>query len=163
MIAAETNCKVICDFRIQDVALNGQGAPLVPIGDKLLFNDYDFCLNLGGFANISFADKDQRVAFDICPVNIILNHIAALRQKDFDDQGALGRAGLVDNSLLKELNDLHYYRLSLPKSLSREWMEREFLPLLEQSGLSPEDKAATVYKHISEQLMKVFNQYQLNI
>jgi len=74
-IAKLTKHKVVCDFRWQDVQLGGQGAPLVPIGDALLFSNYDYCLNLGGFSNCSFDDKGTRIAYDICPVNIVLNYL----------------------------------------------------------------------------------------
>ena len=88
-IVAETGHPVICDFRSLDVNLGGQGAPLVPIGDRLLFNDFDFCLNLGGFANISFEKEEKRIAFDICPVNIVLNYLAGRVGKPYDPSGEM--------------------------------------------------------------------------
>ena len=158
-IAGITDLPVVFDFRSDDVAKGGQGAPLVPVGDKLLFYEYDACLNLGGFSNISFDLMGKRRAFDICPVNIVLNQIAAGKQKDFDRDGELGRTGRIDQKLLAGLNNLNYYRQPPPKSLSREWLETEFIPLMERSGLSPEDLAATVYQHIMIQLLEVFSKY----
>jgi len=86
-IASEAGIPTVADFRSGDVALGGQGAPLVPVGDRLLFSEYDSCLNLGGFANISFEKNDKRIAFDICPVNFILNDLARKLGKPFDENG----------------------------------------------------------------------------
>ena len=88
-IASKTGYPVICDFRSLDVALDGQGAPLVPIGDRRLFSEFDFCLNLGGFANISYENQGERTAFDICPVNIVLNYLAGRVGKSFDPSGEM--------------------------------------------------------------------------
>ncbi|MFW5773358.1 MAG: anhydro-N-acetylmuramic acid kinase, partial [Tangfeifania sp.] len=96
-IAAETGITTIADFRTGDVALGGQGAPLVPVGDRLLFSQYESCLNLGGFANISFEKERKRMAFDICPANFILNNLARKLGKSFDESGELGRQGTIDN------------------------------------------------------------------
>ena len=101
-LAATCGIKVVCDFRILDVALKGQGAPLVPMGDKLLFAEYDFCLNLGGFSNISFEYKGKRIAFDICPVNVALNNLASKRGKEFDKDGLMAKAGKRNESLSKK-------------------------------------------------------------
>ena len=84
ILADKLNKKVICDFRVQDVEFGGQGAPLVPIGDELLFSKYDYCLNLGGFANVSFEFNNERIAFDICPVNIVLNHYVSIINLEYD-------------------------------------------------------------------------------
>src|SRR5690554_5353421 len=94
---------VVCNFRVQDVALGGQGAPLVPIGDALLFSDYDFCLNLGGFANVSTENQQQRIAYDICPVNIVLNHYVSSLGLDYDDQGQIASTGDIHQELLQHL------------------------------------------------------------
>lgn len=153
-ISAETNLPVVCDFRSMDIAMGGQGAPLVPIGDELLFSQYDYCLNLGGFSNISFKHNKQRIAFDICPVNIVINHLCHALGKDFDDKGNIARKGKVNEKLLAELNKINYYHLpkNKSKSLGKEWMINTFYPVLNKHKLPVQDKLRTVYEHISEQI-----------
>lgn len=123
---------VVCDFRVQDVELGGQGAPLVPIGDRLLFNQYKYCINLGGFANISLEENSSRIAYDICPVNTVLNFFAQKLHKDFDEGGRLAMAGELDERLLGKLNSLAYYKNKPPKSLGIEWVNSHVIPLIEK-------------------------------
>lgn len=151
-IAATTGVNTICDFRSIDVALNGQGAPLVPIGDKLLFGNYEACLNIGGIANISFQQKNKTLAFDICPANIVFNYFANKLGKDYDKGGAIAKAGQVDNKTLKQLNALSYYKIKGQRSLGREAIEKNVFPILEQSGLSLEDKMTTATEHSAFQI-----------
>ena len=153
-IAAETGITTVADFRTGDVALGGQGAPLVPVGDGLLFGKYESCLNLGGFANISFEKNGTRVAFDICPVNFVLNDLARKLGKPFDQNGELGKKGSVDKKLLGQLNNLSFYKNNPPKSLGKEWMDSQFLPVIEASDLSVQDKLRTIYEHIALQISK---------
>lgn len=148
---------IICDFRVQDVALGGQGAPLVPIGDRLLFSDYEYCLNLGGFSNISFEQNGQRFAFDICPVNTLLNHFAQKEGSVFDDEGKLARQGKVDDSLFETLNNIEFYQLSTPKSLGIEQVNEIYLPLIARFELSNYDILATLTEHIAFQIAKTIN------
>ncbi|MCX6239402.1 MAG: anhydro-N-acetylmuramic acid kinase [Bacteroidia bacterium] len=151
-IAASTGITIINDFRNLDVALGGQGAPLVPIGDQLLFPEFNYCLNIGGFANISFEQYGKRIAFDICPANFILNELALQKGYTYDKDGHLGASGTVNESLLKKLNCLGFYRQKWPKSLGREWIDNQITPLLSASGLTIEDQAATIYEHIANQI-----------
>lgn len=157
-IAAITGLPVIYNFRSLDVALGGQGAPLVPMGDKLLFEKYDFCLNLGGFANISLKKENQRIAFDICPVNIVLNELARSENMAFDESGKLARSGKVNLDLLNELNSLDYYKMSAPKSLGREWVEQTIFPLFKKYDISNIDLLSTYTEHTAVQLAKVLNE-----
>jgi len=143
--------KVICDFRVQDVNLGGQGAPLVPIGDRILFSEYDYCLNLGGFSNISFEDNSKRIAFDISPVNTVLNFYANKLGLDYDDKGKIARSGKVNSDLLNELNALDYYKKSFPKSLGFEFVKEIVLLLIEKHSISIEDKIHTFTEHIALQ------------
>ena len=154
-ITAACNLPVVCDFRSLDVAMKGQGAPLVPIGDKYLFPDFSHCINLGGFANISYDKGGKRIAYDICPVNIVLNFLASEKGKEYDKNGAMAAKGKVDDILLQKLNDLTFYKKSPPKSLGREWLEESFLPILKKSKISVEDKLATVTEHVAIQLANV--------
>jgi anhydro-N-acetylmuramic acid kinase len=151
-IAAASGFPVVCDFRSGDVALGGQGAPLVPIGDQLLFSDYDFCLNLGGFANISFEKNNERIAYDICPVNIVMNRYAEILGHSFDRDGKIAASGKVDRKLLHELNTLEYFSQQPPKSLGREWVERNSIPLIEKSDIAIEDKLYTFCEHVALQI-----------
>lgn len=156
-IAAETNIPVISDFRNLDTALQGQGAPLVPIGDKLLFKEYDFCINLGGFANISYEENNLRTAFDICPVNFIINNFMKSLGKEYDKNGTAGKKGKIKHELLKQLNEIPFYSEKPPKSLGREYTEKYFLPIFEKFKISSEDKIRTLYKHIAFQISEIVN------
>lgn len=156
-IAAESGLPCICDFRSSDVCRSGQGAPLVPIGDRYLFTEYDICLNLGGFANLSYEEDSSRLAFDIGPCNIILNSIAQEMGINYDVDGNLGRKGFVNESLLNKLNSLEYYHKNLPKSLGREWIEEIFFPIVKEYSITPEDKLSTLYEHIATQISLIIN------
>ena len=151
-LAAACGLMVINDFRSSDVAHGGQGAPLVPIGDQLLFAEYDFCLNLGGIANISFVQDGQRLAYDIGPANMLLNYIANQKGLAFDEGGLLASSGQINQELLAQLNSLDFYQQSFPKSLGYEWFIQKVQPLMDQTTISLEDQMTTGVAHISEQL-----------
>lgn len=157
------NKKVICDFRIQDVELGGQGAPLVPIGDRLLFHNYDYCLNLGGFANISYEYYTKRIAYDICAVNIVLNHYVSKLNFDYDAEGQLASKGIVHKELLRQLNELSYYKDNPPKSLGLEWVELNIFPLIDRFNLHTEDVLRTYVEHIAIQISQVLEQGQRSL
>lgn len=156
VIAARTGITTVCDFRALDVAYHGQGAPLVPIGDELLFGQYDACLNLGGFSNISFRQNDQRIAFDISPCNMALNNLANRIGLAFDRDGDTARKGNLISTMLEELNHIAYYALPYPKSLGKEWFDNYSLPILDKySAISPiEDCLHTVSTHIAQQIAR---------
>ncbi len=154
-IAKITKQKVVCDFRVQDVKLGGQGAPLVPIGDRILFSEYDFCLNLGGFSNISFEENNERIAFDISPVNTVLNFYANTFGLEYDNKGKISETGNLNSELFEELNQLEFYSKSFPKSLGFEFVKETVLPILESYTISTEDKMRTFTEHIAFQIGKI--------
>lgn len=158
-IAAETRVPVVSDFRRLDIMLGGEGAPLVPIGDRMLFGDYDYCLNIGGFSNISFEHDGARRAFDISPVNYVINHYCRQIGLDFDRDGLIARRGSVCKDLLDALNNLPFYKLTGPKSLGREWVETEVYPLIESYNLSLDDRLCTYYEHAAYQIARIVEQY----
>ncbi len=151
-IALLLNQKVVCDFRVADVQLGGQGAPLVPIGDRLLFSEYDYCLNLGGFSNVSFESDGNRIAFDISPVNTVLNFYAHHLGFDYDDEGRLAKSGTINPDLLRQLNALEFYTKSFPKSLGYEFVKEMILPLMETFPISIPDKLRTFTEHVAIQI-----------
>ncbi|CAM1341366.1 anhydro-N-acetylmuramic acid kinase [Tenacibaculum amylolyticum] len=157
-IANVTNHKVICDFRTQDVELGGQGAPLVPIGDQLLFEEYNSCVNLGGFANISYQEKNKRIAFDICPVNIVLNNYTRKIGYDFDKNGEIARGGTLNAELLKALNSLSYYNSKPPKSLGLEWVTAEVFPLINDLETEIPTILRTFVKHSAFQIGRIIRE-----
>lgn len=167
-IAAETGLPVVSNFRTLDVALGGQGAPLVPIGDEMLFGQYDACLNLGGIANISYRADGKRVAFDICPCNMALNRLAALLGYPYDKGGVNARGGQVHTCLLHELDALQYYATVGPKSLGKEWFVDQFWPLVKAFiGVVPSlskvrDALATVSAHIAMQIGRVLEAHGID-
>lgn len=150
-MAAISQQMIACDFRSMDVAKGGQGAPLVPIGDALLFNDYVARINLGGFSNISLGGIEEVRAFDICPLNIIMNEITRKSGLEYDDKGGIARGGQIDKALLDTLNQLGYYKKQGPKSLAKEWLDQEFWPLL-GTHLTDQDLLRTLVEHMSDQI-----------
>ena len=142
---------VICDFRVQDLKLGGQGAPLVPIGDRILFSEYDYCMNLGGFSNVSFEQNGERIAFDISPVNTVLNYYANELGLNYDDKGNISRTGNINENLLNELNALDFYQQKFPKSLGFEFVKEIVLPMIEGYKIPIEDKLRTFTEHVALQ------------
>ena len=154
VIASRTGITTVCDFRTSDVALGGQGAPLVPIGDELLFGRYDACLNLGGFSNISFRQDGLRVAFDVSPCNMALNYLANQLGADYDKDGETARSGTVNQALFEQLNSLDFYCKKGAKSLGKEWFDAVFRTCLDEAKLSTADLLRTVTEHIAFQLAR---------
>ena len=145
---------VVCDFRTGDVALGGQGAPLVPIGDALLFGAYDYCLNLGGIANISFEKQGKRVAYDIGIANMVLNYLCQKVNKTYDHNGDMARSGVCNETLFNALNALPYYELPSPKSTGYEWFTNEIVPIMENTNDTIENKLNTAVRHTAFQIGK---------
>ena len=149
-----TKIKTVNNFREQDIQLGGQGAPLVPIGDKLLFDDYKYCLNLGGFTNISVKDSRTIFAYDICPLNTVLNHYANKLGYECDLGGKLSKKGVINIDLFNELNDLDYYKKSYPKSLGLEFVIDNIFPITEKYKIKEVDILATYIEHASFQIKR---------
>lgn len=154
--------KVINDFRMLDVQLGGQGAPLVPIGDQLLFPEMDFCINLGGIANISMEWEGERIAFDCSPFNLLLNPIAEKLGKPYDEDGKWAREGNVNQDLLEKLNQVPFYQIKGAKSLGREDMEEVFSPIIQKSSIPDKDKLATLTEHFAIQIASIIHTYAQN-
>ena len=153
ILSKQTNHNVICDFRVQDIELGGQGAPLVPVGEKYLFHEYDSFINLGGFANISNHVGESLIAYDICPVNIVLNNLSKKIGKDFDNKGTIASSGKLILNLYEKLEKLEYYKSSPPKSLGIEWVDANIFPLINKYFDYPiEDLLNTLSNHIANQI-----------
>ena len=153
-IANATGVTTINDFRTEDVKKGGQGAPLVPIGDKYLFADFPICLNIGGIANVSYDIDGQRIAYDICMANQMLNYLASKLGYDYDNNGNFARQGIVNQELLNIFNDNAYYDKDAPKSLGREFFEKYQHEIIDNSDLPVKDLLATATEHIACQIVK---------
>ncbi len=154
-LAARTGITSICDFRQGDISLGGQGAPLVPLGDELLFNEYTYCLNLGGFANVSYSEKGQRIAYDISALNVVLNELSRRLGHDYDYGGEIASNGKIIPLLLDRLNAIKYYQQAAPKSLGTEWVKSTIDPILnEYSNEDVPDLLATMGNHFAQQIGK---------
>lgn len=151
-IAQFTGVKTINDFRIKDIQLGGQGAPLVPIGDLLLFSEYELCLNIGGIANISYDVNGSRIAFDVCPANQLLNYLSLQLGKPFDENGRFAQLGKLNRPLFDKLNSDPYFQNKSPKSLSNQYVQSVFTKILDDTDCFVEDKLYTVVKHIAFQV-----------
>lgn len=151
-VAAATGINVVSDLRNLDVALGGQGAPIVPMGEKLLWADYDYWLNLGGIANISVRKEDKMIAFDICTANRVLNMLAEKEGKEFDENGAIAASGNINTPLLTKLNALEYYNQPFPKSLANDFGTDIVFPIIVDAGISTKDALRTYVEHVAQQI-----------
>lgn len=161
-IAAQTNCKVVCDLRSGDVAYGGQGAPIVPVTEKYLFPDYKLFLNIGGIANIAFHYDEKIVAYDVCAANTLLNYLAQQKGLAYDKGGKLAKKGTIIYSLLDELNNIAFCKQTPPKSLGSEHIYSDWIPLFDKYDENIEDKLATAVEHIAMQVAKTVNSQILN-
>lgn len=160
-LAYHSGLPVINDFRSLDVAAGGQGAPLVPIGDQLLFGTHaDAFINIGGFTNISFKSNKHILAFDVCPGNLPMNNYARKLGKEYDAGGEIAATHEADPEVLYTLNNLPYYILDGPKSLGTEWLDSNFYPCI-PTGITPEIAIATINEHMAHQLATVLEKHNL--
>jgi anhydro-N-acetylmuramic acid kinase len=154
-LSARSRCTVISDFRQQDIANGGQGAPLAPMADRFLFANHDFYLNLGGIANLAANMSEKTIGFDVCYANQVLNFFAQKLSSPYDKDGNLAKTGQVDADLLATLKNLDFFQRRYPKSLGNDWVQNTVLPLFQQNpALSPLDALATATEHISFELAK---------
>ena len=155
-IAAETMLPVVSDLRMMDVAFGGQGAPIVPMGEKLLFPDHHYFLNIGGIANLSLHEDDEITAFDICAANRVLNMLANEKSKPYDEGGNMASSGKIISELLEQLNQLDYYSVPPPKSLANSFGTDIIYPLIKSFNLPVEDALCTYVEHIAMQIKNSF-------
>ncbi|WP_448519011.1 anhydro-N-acetylmuramic acid kinase [Rhodoflexus sp.] len=158
-LAASSGYPVICDFRTLDVALGGQGAPLVPAGDRLLFADYDFCVNLGGISNFSVEHQGKRISYDVAFTNMLFNYLTKKIGKAYDRGGAIARSGKCLPDLLEQFNADPYLQQSFPKSLGKETFVSYYVPLIEASDASVTDVLCTAVHYSAGQLAKNIRQF----
>ena len=155
ILAKYINQKVVCDFRVQDVELGGQGAPLVPVGEEYLFSEYNTLINLGGFANITKRIKNNLIAYDICPINIVFNHLSRLMELKYDDGGYIASSGSINEDLYNNLQRLSYYNQDPPKSLGVEWVNIQIHSILKDFQDIPiKDLMNTFSNHFAFQIAK---------
>ena len=155
ILAKYINQKVVCDFRVQDIELGGQGAPLVPVGEEYLFPEYNTLINLGGFANITKKIKGNLIAYDICPINIVFNHLSRIMELKYDDRGYIASIGNMNDDLYIHLQRLNYYGHVPPKSLGVEWVNDQIYPILKNfNNLPIKDLMNTFSNHFAFQIAK---------
>lgn len=151
-IAAVTGINVVNELRQLDVALGGQGAPIVPVGEKCLFPETSYFLNIGGIANLSIQQAHTYIAFDVCPANRVLNALVEPIGKLMDEGGVMASNGQVHLPLLNRLNELPYYQVLPPKSLANQMGTDVVVPILKEYNLSVEDQLRTYVEHIAKQV-----------
>lgn len=159
-IASVTRLPVVSDLRAMDIAFGGQGAPIVPLGEKLLFPDYNFFLNIGGIANLSVKRENEIIAFDVCAANRILNMLAGEKNLAYDDEGKLSATGEIHHELLEKLNSLEYYRTAYPKSLANSFGTDIVFPTIKSFEITTEDALATYTEHICIQIKNSLSSFQ---
>lgn len=157
-MAALTGLPVICDFRTQDIAIDGEGTPIAPIADRYLFKGYDFYLNIGGIANITAEIDNKYIAFDIGPANQIFNALAQEVGQAYDAEGALARSGNLHKELLSQVNAIAYFQETYPKSLDNSWIRQHILPIYMNSPISWEDRLHTATEQLANQVAKSIQQ-----
>ena len=159
-ISAITNCTTVSDLRTGDVALGGQGAPIVPIGERNLWSSYNMYLNIGGIANISVIQYKETIAYDICAANRVLNLLCHTINLDYDKDGLIARSGQLNNDLLTALNKVAYYQQPYPKTLNNSFGTDYIYTIIKEYNCTTEDALHTYTEHIAIQISNVLNHHQ---
>ncbi len=157
-MAAITQRTVVCDFRTQDIAIDGEGTPIAPAADRFLFSDYDFCMNIGGIANITCNANGKIIAFDIASANQVLNAMANILDLEYDKNGALAQQGEVNTEILAELATFDYFKNSYPKSIANAWIQTQIIPIYLAIDCPIKDKLRTAVEHLAIQVRKSIQQ-----
>ncbi len=161
-IASETKLPVISDLRSMDIAFGGQGAPIVPMGEKLLFTDYNYFLNIGGIANLSIHKEANVIAFDVCAANRVLNMLVEEKGLPYDDEGKISAKGKINIDLLEKINSLEYFKLLYPKSLANSFGTDTIFPIIKSFETNTEDALATFSEHICIQIKNSLAPFRQN-
>lgn len=161
-VSASAKKNVVCDLRSMDIAFGGQGAPLVPVGEHFLFDDYKIFLNLGGIANISFHQENKISAFDISPANTLLNYFTNKINLAYDQDGEIAKSGSIDNTLLDFWNEQSFYKQDIPRSLHTDYILKHFILPFDFSYLNTEDILKTAVEHIAYTISKSFELLNIN-
>ncbi|MBW8686545.1 anhydro-N-acetylmuramic acid kinase [Chitinophaga rhizophila] len=159
-IAALTGISVISDLRAMDIALGGKGGPVLPVAEQLLFPDYHYRVNLAENATLAAQSEGQLIAFDICPCNYVLDTLAGMLGRAFDDEGKLAAGGVTDQRLLDTLNGLAFYSQKYPRTLAAKFGTGTILPMIQQHQLSTQGKLNTYTHHIAAQVAAAVQQLQ---
>jgi len=162
VIASASGINTICDFRSMDIGYGGQGAPIVSLFDLDFFGGLDVLVNLGGIANLTVPDKNQTIAYDIGPCNQLLNYLAGSIGLEYDQDGLLAAQGEIDQNLLKTLSGHSYFDRTFPKTLDNGYIFNEFVPILDKSKASVQDKLRTVVELIAKMLSREITMHLAN-
>ncbi|HEY0735819.1 MAG TPA: anhydro-N-acetylmuramic acid kinase [Herpetosiphonaceae bacterium] len=170
VIAEQTGCTVAADFRTRDMAVGGEGAPLVPYLDQLLFTDnqsYRALQNIGGIGNVTLLSPNgAELAFDTGPGNVLIDEAVRLLTdgaQTFDRDGQLAAAGQVDQVLLAEWLRHPFFDQRPPKSTGREqWGPAEargYVAQAQERGLSTEDMIATITALTAHSIARAYQRF----
>ncbi len=161
-IASETRLPVVSDLRSMDIAFGGEGAPIVPMGEKLLLTDFNYFLNLGGIANLAIHRENTVIAFDVCAANRVLNMLAEEKGAAYDDGGKIAAGGKINIDLLEKINSLKYFGLAYPKSLANSFGTDIVFPIIKSFEIKTEDALSTFTEHICIQIKKSLEPFTQN-
>jgi anhydro-N-acetylmuramic acid kinase len=162
IIAAVTGIDTLCDLRVQDVALGGQGAPLAALVDLNLFKDYTGLLNLGGIANITINQSNTVYSWDISPCNQVFNHLAQKEGKEFDKGGSIARSGKILMELIHKWQENTYFSQMPPKSMDNTWVKENYIKEIDKIDQPVKILMASFAEFVAIQLSKDLKSLDLN-
>lgn len=157
-IAGVLNLPVIDQFRTQDMAIGGQGAPLAPLADQYFFSDYFACLNLGGITNISIQTPQGYLAFDVGGANQVMDVLMQEIGEIYDEAGQLARTGQLIPELKQAADALPFHTLAPPKSLGNDWVREQLLPIFQDQQYPLQDRLHTYCQHVAGQIAASISQ-----
>ncbi len=152
LLAATIECPVICDFRNQDMAAGGQGTPMAVLADRDLYPGYDYYINLGGIANVSYCNDGHWLAYDLFPFNQVFNHFAQKSGQPYDKDGQIAAIGRVNDTLLRQLHAESYVTQPAPKSIDNRWVRDYWISKISEHQLSDADVMRTYVEFAAQHI-----------